>query len=339
MNPIDTVCQIAGLSAVIALAIAPTGTAHARDSDAPPLKSTPAQLVDALNIAFGRHPDARAIHAKGVVLQGDFTPSRAASSITKAPHMQSMVVPVTVRFSNFAGIPTQPDNDSSANPRGFAVKFHLPDGGQSDILAISFNGFPSPTADDFRDLLIALGTSGPGAAKPTPLDTYLGSHPVAKTFLTAPKPSPASFATTPYFAVNAFKFTSTTGGVTYGRYQFLPVSGAHYLSADQAAKASSDYLQDEIPRRIKNGPVLFKLVLQVAEQGDRLDDPSIDWPDTRRTVELGVLKIARAVADTDAASRDLLFIPNTVPDGITPVDPMITDRAPTYVVSYGRRHE
>jgi catalase len=339
MNSVDTICQIAGLSAVIALAIAPPGTAHARDSAAPPLNSTPVQLVDALNGVFGRHSEARAIHAKGVVLEGDFTPSSAASSISKAAHMQSTVVPVTVRFSNFAGIPTQPDNDSGANPRGFAVKFHLPDGGQSDILAISFNGFPSATADDFRELLIALGTSGTGAAKPTPLDTYLASHAAAKAFLTAPKPAPMSFATTPYFAVNTFKFTNAAGVVTYGRYQFLPVSGAHYLSDDQAANASSDYLQDEIPRRIKNGPVLFKLVLQVAEQGDRLDNPSIVWPDTRRTVELGVLKIARAIADTDAASRDLLFIPGAVPDGITPADPMIADRSPAYVVSYGRRHE
>jgi catalase len=339
MNSITTVRQFAGLSALIALAIGPTGGARARDSDSPPLKSTPAQLVDGLNVAFGRHPDARAIHAKGIVLQGEFMPSMAASSISKAPHMQSAVVPVTVRFSNFAGIPTQPDNDPGANPRGFAIKFHLPDGGQTDILAISFNGFPAENADDFRGLVIALGTSGPGAAKPTPLDMYLGSHPVAKTFLGAPKPSPASFATTPYYGINAFKFTNAAGVVTYGRYQFLPVGGAHYLSDDQAAMASSDYLQDEIPRRIKKGPILFSFVLQVAEQGDPLDNPSIVWPDTRRTVELGVLKIARVVADTDVASRDLLFIPGSVPDGITSADPMITDRSPAYVVSYDRRHD
>jgi catalase len=333
MNSINAVSQIAGLSAVIALAIAPAGSARARDGDAQPLKSTPAQLVDGLNVAFGRHPDARAIHAKGIVLQGEFTPSRAASSISKAPHMQHTAVPITVRFSNFAGIPTQPDNDPGANPRGFAIKFHLPDGGQSDILAISFNGFPAATADDFRDLVIALGSRG------LPLDTYLGSHPVAKTFLAAPKPSPVSFATTPYFGINAFKFTNAAGVVTYGRYQFLPLDGAHYLNDDQAAKASSDYLQDEIPQRVKKGPILFKFVLQVAEQGDRLDNPSIVWPDTRRTVELGVLKISRVVPDTDVASRDLLFIPGSVPDGITSADPMITDRSPAYVVSYDRRHE
>jgi len=339
MNSINAVSQIAGLSAVIALSIAPTGSVRARHSDAPTSKSTPAQLVDGLNVAFGRHPGARAIHAKGIVLQGEFTPSREASSISKAPHMQNTVVPITVRFSNFAGIPTQPDNDPGANPRGFAIKFHLPDGGQSDILAISFNGFPAANADDFRGLVIALGTSGPGAAKPTPLDTYLGTHPVAKTFLAAPKPSPVSFATTPYFGINAFKFTNAAGVVTYGRYQFLPVEGVLYLSDDQAAKASSDYLQDEIPKRVKKGPILFKFVLQVAEQGDSFDNPSIVWPDTRRTVELGVLKITRVVADTDIASRDLLFIPGSVPDGITSVDPMIADRSPAYVVSYDRRHE
>ena len=60
MNSINTISQIAGLSAVIALSIAPTDNERARDSNALPLKSTAAQLVDGLDVAFGRHPDARA---------------------------------------------------------------------------------------------------------------------------------------------------------------------------------------------------------------------------------------------------------------------------------------
>jgi catalase len=59
--------------------------------------------------------------------------------------------------------------------------------------------------------------------------------------------------------------------------------------------------------------VQFKLMVQVAEQGDKLDDPSIAWPDNRRTVELGVISIAKPVADNDAAQRELLFLPNALP--------------------------
>ncbi|KAF1020098.1 MAG: Catalase-related peroxidase [Pseudomonas sp.] len=169
--------------------------------DAPAQPSTPTQLVDALNGVFGKHAGARAVHAKGIVLEGQFTPSPQAASISKAAHLQATAVPVTVRFSDFAGITDIPDNHGLASPRGMAIRFALPGGGSTDIVAHSFNGFPSPTADDFRELLIALGTSGPDAPKPTPLDGYLATHPAAKAFLTAPKPAPESFATLPYYGV------------------------------------------------------------------------------------------------------------------------------------------
>jgi catalase len=323
----------------LAFALALANLAHGSETPASAASTTPTQLVDAINGVFGKHPGARAIHAKGVVLEGNFTPSSSAPAISKAPHLQHTPVSVTVRFSDFAGIPTVADNDPLANPRGLAVKFHLPDGSDSDIVAHSFNGFPSATAADFRDLLIALGSSGADVAKPTPLDTYLSTHPAAKNFLTAPKPAPASYATLPYFGVNTFKFTNASGHVTYGRYQFLPVSGAHYLSEEQAKSAPADYLRDELGTRLTQGPARFKLVLQIAEQGDELSDPSITWPDTRRTVELGEISISRSVADNAAANNALLFMPNALPDGIAAADPMIAARSSAYAESYGRRHQ
>lgn len=321
------------------MTLASSGTLLAQSTDQPaaPQKSTPTQLVDALNGVFGQHPGARAVHAKGIVLEGTFTPSAAASTLSKAPHLQHGSVPVTVRFSDFAGIPTVSDTDGLASPRGLAIKFHLPGGASTDIVAHSFNGFPSANADDFRDLLIALGQSGPKASKPTPLDTYLASHPAAKAFLTAPKPAPTSYGTLPFYGVNTFKFTNTKGVVTYGRYQFLPVAGEHYLSDADTAKQAPDYLSTEIRQRIKQGPVKFKWVLQIADAGDKLDDPSITWPNTRRTVELGTLTVTKLVADNDAAQKQLLFLPNALPAGIEPADPMIDARSAAYPVSFGRR--
>ena len=318
------------------LAVATLSTAFAQ-SAAPVQKSTPTQLVDALNGVFGSHQGARAVHAKGIILEGRFTPGKAASSVSKAPHFQNKAVPVVVRFSNFAGVPVVPDNDGHASPRGLAVKFKLPNGDSSDIVAHSFNGFPSPTTDDFRDLLAALGSSGPNAAKPTPLDAYLGTHPVAKAFLTSPKPNPVSFASLPYFGVNTFKFTNAAGKATFGRYQFLPIGGAQYLSDAQAASASPGYLMEEIGPHVKKAPARFRLVLQIAGKDDRLDDPSVAWPDTRKTVELGVLAISRALADDPALDKKLLFIPGALPAGIEPADPMITARSTAYPVSFGRR--
>jgi catalase len=296
----------------------------------------PVEHVDALNKLFGPQHQSRAIHAKGMVLTGTFTPSPTAASVSKAAHFQQTVVPITVRFSNFAGIPDIADNHPLANPRGLAIRFKLPDGSDTDIVAHSFNGFPTPTANDFHDLIVALGTSGADAPKPTPLETYLAAHPVAKTFLTQQKTAPVSFGTLPYYGVNAFKFVDAQGHVTYGRYQFLPAAGEHLLKTADAAKVAPDYLSAEMRQRIKQAPVKFKMVLQVAEPGDKLDDPSIAWPDTRRIVELGTLAISQAAVDANA-DKPLLFQPNALTAGIEVQDPMVNIRAAAYAVSFGRR--
>src|SRR3984957_8336681 len=163
---------------------------------------TPASMVGALHSAFGDH-HARAVHAKGTILEGSFAPTAQARDLSQATVFSSGTLPVTVRFSDFTGIPDIPDTIGDANPRGFAIKFHLPAGAELGLVTHSFNGFPTRTSDEFAQLLRAIGASGAGAAKPTVLDRFLGDHPVARTFLTTQKPAPVSFGTLSYFGVNA----------------------------------------------------------------------------------------------------------------------------------------
>lgn len=301
--------------------------------------ATPEQMVDALNGVFGKQTTNRAVHAKGVVLTGTFTPSPEASSLSKAPHLQSTPVPVIVRFSDFAGVPTIPDTDGLASPRGMAIKFKLPDGSETDLVTHSFNGFPTPTTDDFRELLIAIAASGPKATKPTALDKYLEAHPIAKTFLTTQKGPPESYATLAYFGVNSFKFTNAKGESRFGRYQIIPEAGEHLLDKDAVAKAGPNYLIEEIGKRVSTAPAKFRFRVQLADNGDKIEDPSIAWPETRSTVELGELAIDKAVADNDAEQQSLLFLPTALPEGIEPADPMLTARSEAYPVSYARRHQ
>jgi len=301
-------------------------------------EATPDAVIDAINGVFGVHQGARPVHAKGTVLTGTFTASPEAAGLSTAPHLQAGAsVPVTVRFSNFAGIPTIADNDGLASPRGMAVKLKLADGSDTDIVAHSFNGFPAATTSEFRQLLIALGTSKPDTPKPTPLDTFLGSHPIAKAFLTAAKPNPVSFASLPYYAVNAFKFTNKDGKAVFVRYQLVPSGGEHYLNEADAKAASASYLSDEIKKRVGEGPVNFALVAQIADAGDKVDDPSIAWPADRKTVPLGTISLTKSAGD-DAANGDLVFMPNAVPAGIEAADPMIADRGAVYAASFARRH-
>ncbi len=127
-------------------------------------------IVDALNDVFGKQSQTRArAHAKGIVVAGTFTPSVGGALISVAPHLQNAPVPPSVRVSNFSGVPTTPDTDGSASPRGMALRFHLPDGSTTDIVSHSFDGFPCATADEVRALFVALGTCGPGVASPGPI--------------------------------------------------------------------------------------------------------------------------------------------------------------------------
>ena len=302
---------------------------------APADDNLPVQLVDSLHSAFGEH-HARAVHAKGIVLTGTFTPDPAARTLSKAA-VFARPTPVTVRFSDFTGIPTIPDNIGDASPRGIAIKFGPADDAVMDIVSHGFNGFPVKTAEEFGDLMRAIGASGPAAPKPTALDKFLGAHPVAVAFLTHQSPPPESYATQPYFGVNAFSFTNAKGHTTAVRYRFVPAAGDHFLDAGAAKAMGPDYLKAEIAKRIAAGPVRFDWYAQIAEAGDKRDDPSIAWPETRRLVKLGTIAITKLSTDQAGDDKRLMFLPGNVPDGIAPADPMIAIRTAAYPVSFSQR--
>ena len=289
-------------------------------------------IVGTMRAVFGKHR-ARAAHAKGIVLEGHFTPSEEACTLSDAAVFCLPSVPITVRFSDFTGLPDIADTDGNADPRGMAVRFHAGGEGRDlDIVAHSFNGFPSATAQEFAELMHALAASGAGASKPTALDTYLASHPAAKTFLTTQKPPPESFATAAFFGVNAVTFDDGAGRRTHVRHRFVPQAGEHYLTATKRTTLGPDYLREEIVRRVAIAPVEFEWKVQVAEAGDRLDDPSIAWPESRRLVTVGLLSIERLAADQTAADK-ILFGPGRLPAGITAADPMLKIRDTAYFLS------
>ncbi len=341
MNPIKRVCILIALPLVLGTVGLHAQTAEPpQPAQTPPTThTTPDGLVDALNGVFGAHPDYRAMYAKGIVLEGIFTPNPAAASITKAANFQKTPLPLMIRFSDFSGAPNISDADPSASPHGMAIKFYFPDDTEADIVANSYNGFPVATPDAFLAFLTALGASGPNVPKPTPLDKFLADHPSAAAYMKGQNPPPVSFATEPYFGVNTFKFTNAAGDVTYGRYQIRPVADTAFLSAENAARAEPNYLISEIIQRVHKAPVRFKLLLQLAEKGDDITNPSIAWPDSRKTVELGTIEIERSLGDSDIAQRRFVFLPTVMPDGIEPADPMIEMRARAEISSFSRRSQ
>ena len=295
------------------------------------------KLLDILDTLFGLHPGFRAAHAKGLMCSGTFTPSPEAAKLTRAPHANRPSTPVTVRFSDSTGLPTIPDNDPQrSGPRGFAVRFHLSDHFHTDIIGHSANGFPVRTGEEFLEFLRAAAAAGAG--KPEAMQAFLASHPNAKRFAEAPKPIPTSFAREAFFAVTAFRFTNGQGVSRHGRFRIRPEQGTEYLSDQEAAKKSANFLFDEIGPRLARGPSRLGIFVQMAELGDDEANASVPWPDSRAELPFGTLTVTARVDDQEPERRKIIFDPDPRVDGIEPAgDPLTQARADLYLLSGRRR--
>jgi catalase len=296
----------------------------------------PQQAIKTINARFGRHPGRRALHAKGTVLAGTFTASAEAAPLTRAAHMQGTPVPVTARVSNGSGDPDAPDY--APDVRGLAVKFYLPDGSRTDIVAQNSARFPVRTPDAFIALIAA---DKPGAGRLLRWPAFIATHPqilaALPAVLAAARP-PASYATCDFYAVHAFKWIDSDDGSRFVRYRWRPRARASALSPRQARRRGRDYLQEEIVARLANEPVRFDLELQIASDTDDVDDPSSVWPSTRETVRAGTLELTGLDSQRETGDDVLVFDPMRLTDGIEASDdPVLRFRPAAYAESIAAR--
>jgi len=91
-------------------------------------------------------------------------------------------------------------------------------------------------------------------------------------------------------------------------------------------------------QRVSAGPILFSLEVQIAEGGDRVEDPSAVWPKERRRLTVGTLKIVELEHEREQRGDVLVFDPSRVTDGIElSDDPVLRFRPLAYSESVKRR--
>jgi catalase len=284
------------------------------------------QAVDAINGAFGRHDGHRALHAKGTLCEGIFTASPEAASLTRAAHMQGDEIPVTVRFSNGSGNPDRPDY--APDPRGLAVKFYLPEGSRTDIVAVTTPLFSTKTPEGFIELIQA-------QKAPWKLPLFFARHPEAVKAAVVDAPTlrpPPSYAVVSYYGIHAFKWIAADGTERYVRYTWMP------LQEGGSRRRERDYLQQELRERLEAGGIRFRLELQVAMPGDPTDDPSAAWPGSRWRVDAGTLEVTGLETGRETGGDVLVFDPTRVTDGIElSDDPVLRFRRDAYSASVARR--
>jgi catalase len=292
------------------------------------------QVVDAINDISGRHPGHRAAHAKGTLLTGTFTPS--GSGLTTAAHMQDEPVRVTARVSNGGGDPGIPDYAKEG--RGLAVKFYLPDGSRTDVVALSVPCFFARTPEDFLEFTRARKPD-PETGKPDfeKIGAWLEAHPEAGPSIQAAVSAdpPESYATVLYNSIHSFRWIDADGNARFVRYRFEPEAGERTLSGEEAKARGRDYLQEEIAAR---DSAAFRMVVVLAEDGDPVDDSTVAWPDERERVEVGRLELAGVDTEREKGGDILVFDPTRVTDGIElSDDPILHFRPRAYSASVTRR--
>ena len=293
------------------------------------MDSLAVEAVDAINAIAGVHPRHRAAHAKGTLLAGTFTPSAAARGLTTAAHMQGEPSRVTVRFSNGGGDPGIPDY--AREGRGMAVKFYVPDGGKTDIVALTLPCFFVRTPEDF----IALTKARIEPEKLMP--DFLGAHPEALPAIQAALGAdpPESYATCTYNAIHSFRWVDAGGGSRWVRYRWEPEAGERTLPGDEAKSRGRDYLEEDILARDETA---FRLLVILGAEGDPVDDPTAAWPEDRSQVEVGRLVLTGPDTERERDGDILVFDPTRVTAGIElSDDPILHFRPRAYSASVERR--
>jgi catalase len=231
------------------------------------------------------------------------------------------------------------DNDPmGSSPQAIAIRFHLADHVHTDIIAHSVNRFPARTGEEFLEFLRAVAASGPGGTTPPPIVAFLAAHPTARAFVEAPKPIPTSFARQAYFAITAFKFTNAGGQSRFGRFRIRPEAGTEFLTPEQAAQKTADFLAAELSERLARGPAVFRVLVQLAEAGDEVTDSTALWPETRPQVEFGTLALKERLDELAPERRKIIFDPVPRLDGIDSAgDPLTAVRSEIYLQSGRRR--
>ena len=111
----------------------------------------------------------------------------------------------------------------------------------------------------------------------------------------------------------------------HGRLRIRPEAGTEYLSNEQAAAKSKDFLFDEIGPRLAKAPVKLGVFVQLAEPGDDVTDASVTWPESRKEVRFGTITLTARVDDQEPERRKIIFDPLPRIDGIDSSGDPLTD--------------
>ena len=149
--------------------------------------------------------------------------------------------------------------------------------------------------------------------------------------------TPASYARCAYHGVHSFILRDTAGVATAIRYSWWPVQGVR--PADRTTKGlPENFLHTELRHRLRRGPFEFTLQFLIAEDGDRVDDPTVALDHNHRARMIAGRLVVTGLDDGGGGCEPLSFNPTRVIDGFEmSADPILAARGHAYRVSSAER--
>lgn len=329
--------------ALIALVIGVIAAAFAATAGwLTPSRLSGADVVDTLEQHNGAHPGFRRAHQKGVCVTGHFDSNGQGQALSKAGVFAPGRVPVFGRFALAVGTPYSPDGVPA--PRSLALNFTQADG---EVWRMAMNHvplFPVGTVRDFVALQQATAPV-PDTGKPDParVAAFMAAHPETRAFgaLMKSTPTPSSFANGSYYSINAFRFVDAGGRSRVVRWSLAPEAAFTALDRsrfDALNAQDPNFLFNDLLARLHAGPQRWRLMITLAEPGDRSDNATVQWPAERTQVDVGTLMIDQAALEENGPCRDVTFDPLILPAGIAASDdPLLSARSAAYAASLRRR--
>ncbi|WP_052403040.1 catalase family peroxidase [Muricoccus aerilatus] len=296
-------------------------------------------IVDAFEAVLGPIRTHRPSHAKGTCAGGHFTATPEGTRLSVAPVFNGQRVATVIRFGVGVGSPA--GSDTGRTTRSLSVRFETPSGDTWDMANISAPVFGSPTPEALvQGLLARRPDPVTGQPNPQAVAAFVAANPATTLqarWLAATLP-PASWAATPYWGVNAFRFQGADSEVRHVRWVFEPVAGTQRLTEEQTRTLPASFLADELRQRVARAPVEFDMVLQFAGPGDDVTNPTIAWPDDRPRAVVGRLAVTEVAPGPGGACDPISFLQLDMAPGVTySDDPTLHARTGAYAVSLSRR--
>jgi catalase len=296
-------------------------------------------MVAALSDRGGNPLGHRRNHSKGMCFTGVFDANGAGSRYSVAPMLVAGRYPVIGRFAIAVGDPDA--SDITGRVKSMAIRIVSPNGQEwrSGMNDIPFFVVSNPR--DFYELTLAqdidpaTGRPDPGAMKRF-FATHPNSAPFAEWSQTAPWTN--SWADQDYNSLDAFRLIDASGASHLVRWSMESTVSPTPVPHAALAAMGPDFLEQDLVRRLADGPLAWHFVLTFAGPGDPSNDATKAWPADRNRVDVGTLIVQKSEDEADGPCRDFNYDPTILPTGITVSDdPVLAARSAAYAKSFDLR--